>query len=166
MISSGAGWHWTERSEGSGDEPPPDWWEECFSTMEGVCDDHVSIGHMRVVIYKHPHCVTSHYVQQPERTPVYTPVYTPMRWLQCHKSCGGFKSDLKAHNVYDHELHRCHQSTVHRWIEIFTAINRQPVRSLMRCCMRELSWEYQCNCAVVLSVVRWGSYVYCSMGSK
>ena len=41
-LSSGAGWHWTERSEGSGDEPPPDWWEECFSTMEGVCDDHVS----------------------------------------------------------------------------------------------------------------------------
>jgi len=36
VISSGAGWHWTERSEGSGDEPPPDWWEECFSTMEGV----------------------------------------------------------------------------------------------------------------------------------
>ena len=45
------GWHWTERSEGSGDEPPPDWWEECFSTMEGVYDDHVSVGHMRVVIY-------------------------------------------------------------------------------------------------------------------
>ena len=69
MISSGAGWHWTERlSEGSGDEPPPDWWEECFSTMEGVYDDHVSVGHMRVLIYLHPHnCVTAQYVRPPEK---------------------------------------------------------------------------------------------------
>ena len=36
--------------------------------MEGVYDDYVSVGHMRVLIYLHPHnCVTAQYVRPPEK---------------------------------------------------------------------------------------------------